>query len=461
MDISKYNPNDFSATYSPEDNKLRLYTEIRIDSEDWAAMKSSGWKWAPVQKLFVAYWSLDNEDFCLALAGDILPEGLTMVERAEAKADRLLLLAQKRSDQCHGYQLAANDLMQRIGNNQPILSGHHSERKAKKTEKQIERAIDNAHSTAEAVGYWVWRAKGVIGHADHKNNTRTISNRIKTLSKDLRDQQRAINEAAHTLNVIDIVKNKMKLGSKTTYTYNLCGQYEIRNLDLDNKMRKGEITEDQALENLQEIYTARINSKRRARIINHLLNRLAYEQGQLAIVPLYDGALTPAVLQTFLRAHGADKPEAEFKNEAWTVTSSVCLPLHLSSSCDLELSDQEWRELMQSVGYEVPAKRAPSAKAAIPILNFKTDQPVTWQGGYRARELDQVELTKEQYKQIGTDHKSTILSKCKTFRIRIGFVKMGVDGYGRADYDYKAVFLTDSKVHEMPETAKPGQIALI
>ena len=38
---------------------------------------------------------------------------------------------------------------------------------------------------------------------------------------------------------------------------------------------------------------------------------------------------------------------------------------------------------------------------------------------------------------------------------------MGVDKYGRADYDYKAVFLTDSKVHEMPETAKPGQIALI
>lgn len=460
MDITKYNTEDFNGTYSPEDNKLRLYADVRIDAADWATMKANGWKWAPKQELFFAFWSISNEDFLLALAGDIMPEEMTMVERAEAKADRLLLLAQKRSDQCHGYQLAANDLMTRISSDQPILSGHHSERKAKKTEKQIERAIDNAHDTADAVGYWVWRAKGVIGHADHKNNTRTIYNRIKGLSKDLRDQQRAINDAAHTLNVIEIVK-KFKPEGKTKYTYNLCGQYDVSGLELNKKIESGELTEDQALENLVERYTIRINSKRRARIINHILNRLAYEQGQLAIVQVYGGALSPAILQTFLRAHGADKPKAEATDYGWLVTSTVCLPLHLANSCDLELDDQEWRELMQSVGYEVPAKRAPSAKASIPILNFKTDQTFTMSGGYRSRELEQVEMTKADYAAIYKDHKQTILSKCKTFRTRIAFTKIGSDKYGRSNHDYRAVFLTDNKVHEMPETAQPGQIALI
>ena len=79
IDISKYSTDDFNATYSPEDNKLRLYADVRIDAEDWQAMKENGWRWAPKQELFYAFWSVKNEDFCLAIAGDILPEEMTMV----------------------------------------------------------------------------------------------------------------------------------------------------------------------------------------------------------------------------------------------------------------------------------------------------------------------------------------------------------------------------------------------
>lgn len=459
FNFEKYNPEDFNATYSPEDNKLRLYADVRLDSEDWAIMKENGFKWAPKQELFVCYWSVSREDFMLKIAGDILPEEMTMVERAEAKADRLLLLAQKRSDQCVGYQRAANDLMMRLDNNQPILAGHHSQRKAEKTEKQVNRNIEKAKETSQAVGYWVWRAQGVIGHADYKNNTRTVYNRIKTLLKDLRTYQRDINEAARMLDVIVKVKNQADQEIKERSVKFLCGDWTVNKFELNTKIESGELTQDQALDKLARIYNNVVNSRTRARRIGHTLNRLAYEQGQLSLVSVFDGALTPAVIQTFLRTHGADKPKAEKTDYGWLAVSGVCLPLHLAASCELELDDQEWRDLMQSVGYEVPTKRTVAAKA--PILNFKTDKTILWDRGYSPKNLIQIELTKEEYKRNGTDHNCTILSTCKEFRVRAGYLKVGYRSCGTPEFDWRFVFLTDSKVHPVPESMKTGQLELV
>lgn len=450
FNISNYNKEDFNATYSPEDNKLRLYTDVRIDQEDWLLMKSNGWKWAPKQELFVCYWSVNNEDFCLSLAGDILPEEMTMVERAELKADRLLKLAQKRSDQCVGYQLAANSLMMRLDNNQPILIGHHSQRKAEKTQIQVQRNIEKAEDTAQAVGYWVWRSKGVICHANYKNNPRTIYNRIKTLLKDLRTMQRDINEAARMIDLVTRIKNHDNQEMRERATTRLCGDWSVSKFNLNDKIVSGEMSYNEALDELTRIYTNIVNSIYTARKINHVLNRLAYEQDQLSVISLYDGKLTNTVIQTFLRTHGADKPKATKSDYGFIAVSGVCLPLHLSASCELELNDQEWRELMQSVGYEVPVKRTVSTKS--PILNFKTGLTFTYTRGYKPKELEQVTQTKAEYKKNGSDFNCTCLSKCGLFRFRVGFVKNGVDKWGNPNFDYKAVFISDSKEHATPES---------
>lgn len=448
FNFEKYNAEDFNATYSPEDNKLRLYADIRLDNDDWQLMKKAGWKWAPKQELFFAYWSVGNEDFMLRLAGDILPEEMTMVERAEAKADRLLLLAQKRSDQCLGYQQAANDLMFRIDNNQPILGGHYSQRKAEKTKKQIDRNIEKAHETSSAVSYWVWRAKGVIGHADYKNNTRTIYNRIKTLSKDLRDNQRVINEAAKTLNIIVKVKNNKDTDLQKKHIEILCGDWSVSKFNLNDKIRSGELTHLEALEQLTVIYKNTVNSKTRARKINHILNRLAYEQDQLSVVSIYGGALTPAILQTFLRSHGAEKPKATKSDCGFIVESDVCLPLHIASSSILELDDQEWRELMQNLGYEVPLK-----KVTVPILNFKADRPLEHKKLYDrgSEQLQQKEMTKEEYSAIHKDRRYTRKSACNTFRFKTVHIE-NKGGRGYWDATEYAVFISDSKVHVTPES---------
>ena len=75
-----------TATYSPDDNKLRLYASTRLDSETFARIKAAGYKWAPRQGLFVApKWTPEREDIALELAGEIDDEDITPEQRA---ADR-------------------------------------------------------------------------------------------------------------------------------------------------------------------------------------------------------------------------------------------------------------------------------------------------------------------------------------------------------------------------------------
>jgi len=59
----------YSATYSAEDNKLRLraFNEAeRMSEELYSEAKAIGFSWAPLQRLFVKpRWTPAAEDFCL------------------------------------------------------------------------------------------------------------------------------------------------------------------------------------------------------------------------------------------------------------------------------------------------------------------------------------------------------------------------------------------------------------
>ena len=59
-----------TATYSPDDNKLRLSAAHRLDAETYARVSSAGFKWAPKLEQFVApCWTPEREDLALELAG--------------------------------------------------------------------------------------------------------------------------------------------------------------------------------------------------------------------------------------------------------------------------------------------------------------------------------------------------------------------------------------------------------
>ena len=129
-----------TATYSPEDNKLRLYASSRLDTETYERVKAAGFKWAPKQDLFVApMWTPSREDLCIELAGEIGDEDTTLVERAEVKADRLEDLSTRRAQDGDRAQSGVHAIADGIPFGQPILVGHHSERHARKDAEKIEK----------------------------------------------------------------------------------------------------------------------------------------------------------------------------------------------------------------------------------------------------------------------------------------------------------------------------------
>lgn len=45
-----------TATYSPEDDKIRIYPASRLSTEEYDRATKCGFRWAPMQKLFFAVW---------------------------------------------------------------------------------------------------------------------------------------------------------------------------------------------------------------------------------------------------------------------------------------------------------------------------------------------------------------------------------------------------------------------
>ena len=435
-----------TATYSPEDNKIRLYASARLDAETYGRVKAAGFSWAPKQELFVApKWSPAREDLAIELAGEIQPEEMTLAERAAMKAERLDNLAHKKHREANAFHSAANRISERFAHGQPILAGHHSERKARRDADKMERAQRKANQAAEAANYWLYRATGVERHANHKNDPRVRAGRIKTLLAELRDVQRDINEANLRLDRWQAITDDDAIVLAI-------GNSSIANVNVYYKVKNGEWTPQEARAKCIEAAQARANSKTLARLIDHILNRLSFEREMLGPITRYQGELTPVILQAFAREHGAHKPEGKrLDDDLLSLESEVPLPLHLSAGSYMELSADEWRDLMQSVGYEVPGK----GEALPPILNLRVAvlQGKTHSHWYDRRTHETfpvVEMTKAEYAAINSDYRGTRTSICGGFRFKIASIrKPGGPHYER---DRVAVLLTDSKIHATPES---------
>ena len=436
--------NTYQATYSPEDNKLRLYATQRLDEETYERIKTAGFKWAPRQELFVApRWTPSREDLLIELAGEIEPEQTSLAERAEARAERYDEIAANKAKTANAYQRVADDLSRHFEYGQPILVGHHSERKARRTQERMHKAQSKAVENHRAITYWQGRASGVEHHAERMNSAPVRRRRIKTLLAELRDLQRDLNHAERCLalwrqaetdeQIVKLAGGQIDSGSTGGW-------------DDWTDLRTEKITYEECKAKNIRSCQAIISSAKRRRWIEHTLNRLGYERELLGPVERYEGDLRPTLLQTFARTHGAHKPKVVKSDTGFELQSCVTLPLHLANAKTLDLSDDQWRDLMQSVGYEVPA---PAPKAP-PLLNFE-QASFTSPSKYHRGEIDtysQIRMTKAEYMAVNNDYRGTRLSEDGRFKFRIC---INPNGSGPSwERGWVAVFLTDSKTHEAP-----------
>jgi hypothetical protein len=273
----------YTATYSPEDNKLRLYATARLPAEVYQRVKAAGFKWAPKQELFVApMWTPEREDLLTDLAGEIDDEDTSLVEREEERAERFGDYQEKRADDAERAHAAVAQVADAIPLGQPILVGHHSERRARKDAERIENGMRKAVKMWQTSQYWKDRAAGAIRHAKYKELPAVRARRIKGLEAERRKHEKDRAELERLL--------RFWSGTPTREeALKVCNYFDRGGVILATgatywsawgALSDGTTT----VEELQAQRLARLPDliAHRARWVAYLDNRLAYERAMLA-----------------------------------------------------------------------------------------------------------------------------------------------------------------------------------
>ena len=280
------------STYSPEDNKLRLYSTKRLDAEVYARVKEQGFRWAPKQELFVApMWTPSREDLLIELCGEIGDEDTSLVERQEQRAERFEEYSDSRAEDARKAHENAHAIGARFEGGQPILVGHHSEKRARKDKERMDGAMRAAVKMWDTSQYWQDRAKGALRHAKYKERPDVRARRIKTLEAEQRKCQRSKDQAEKGLKVWTLLHDdnlcmiaKKKDGTPTTFAeraVHVAGHTNTASMGTysDLVATPPRITPEVAQEQAIAMNTrAKAHSER---WIAHYVNRIAYERAML------------------------------------------------------------------------------------------------------------------------------------------------------------------------------------
>jgi len=284
----------YRATFSPDDNKLRLYALHRLDEETYSKVSGAGFKWASKQGLFVApAWSPNREDLLIALAGEIEDEDNTLFDRQEERAERFGHYSVKRASESDRVLSHVDALASSIPLGQPILVGHHSERKARSNAKKIENGMQKAVMLFEREEYWEERAAASLRYAKYKERSDVRYRRIKRIQADLRKAEKVIENA----------EKFMKIWRCSTLDLNMARAISNRDyisvcFTLDKYPRPQDKSQYEGSMGLYSALTEEIITAEQARDIaiphhegvirryqrwaTHYRNRLSYERTMLA-----------------------------------------------------------------------------------------------------------------------------------------------------------------------------------
>lgn len=399
-----------TATYSPDDNKLRIYPLRRLDQPTFARVKAAGYTWAPKQECFVApMWTPARADLCIELAGEIGDEDTSLIDRAEERADRFDDYRDKRTDEAERATAQARRVADGIPFGQPILVGHHSERHARKDAERIQNGMRKAVQAFETAEYWARRAAGAIAAAKYKERPDVRARRIKTIEADRRKIER---NRADLAKAVEMHKLAADLAEK--------GKPEAARLALGAASGEASLSRCFTLAD----YPRQPPASR-------------YE-GTMSLWSAVDGG----VITYAQAAELAEQSATEYAPRAARWLEHYDFRLAYERAMLAEQTGQTMEQVM------APAPRRKSAKADLPLLNCQyPDGAAQVRNPYNRGETlaYPVEaMTRADYARISPDDKGTRISADGTHRVRTAM---------RAGCRLVAVFLTDSKAHPIPTAA--------
>ena len=386
----------YRATYSPDDNKLRLYAALRLDDETYQKIHAVGFRWAPKQELFVApAWTPAREDVLLSLAGDIEDDDNTLFDRQEQRADR--------------------------------FSGY--------SEKRAVMLFERAE-------YWEERAHASLRLAKYKERPDVRYRRIRKIEADKRKAERNIAQAQKYLTMwraqtLDLKMARLISNYDHIYT---CSTLEKYPRPPEKSQHEGQMSLHSALEN--EIITfeqARDIAapyhertiRHQQRWLNHYQNRLAYER---AMLDESGGVVTRT--QDF-EPGGQVQSRGEWLtiiriNKSGGAVSSVVTPYYSFMRCNGTMTLTPDR----ITDYKAPsAEEARAAKQAAkrpPIVNYPGE-------GFR-------EMTKAEWSKTPADYKSVRGVAENDEHGAYRFRRIMTSGY-----TLENVYITDMKTVAIPQ----------
>jgi len=389
----------YTATYSPDDNKLRLYASSRLDAETYARVKAAGFKWAPKQDLFVApMWTPGREDLLIELAGEIEDEDKSLVERQEERAERFDGYYDNRTKDAEQARKAVSAIADNIPFGQPILVGHHSERHARKDAERIENGMRKAVKMWETAKYWQSRAAGALAHAKYKELPAVRARRIKTIEADQRKMQRYRDNAARCLD----------FWSRPDHTIEQATAWAaVHSFDMPRK--EGDRPD------FNQCPTA-----------------------HTALTGEYPSLYAPRTLEEVISHAKRTYPAIMARCDRWLA--------HYANRLEYE------KAMLDEQGASDLIAKKPR-KALLPICNYRQPDGFQVAKMYHRGETElypQVDMTTKEYAAIQPEMKGTRIID-NSHRVRVAVLESPTSRYS---YSRVAVFLTDSKAHP-----KPGAIA--
>jgi hypothetical protein len=448
-DVSTTTPDEqygqeYRATYSPDDNKLRLYALHRLDAETYAKVSDAGYKWAPKQEFFVApAWTPYREDLAISLAGEIEDEDSTLFDRQEARAERFTGYSDKRAMESEQTLAQVDALASAIPAGQPILVGHHSERRARRDAQKIENGMARAEMLFERAEYWEDRAQASIRHAKYKELPAVRYRRIKKIKADLRKSEKAIADAEKSLKLWRLKTLDLKMALVISGFDNFScsfslekyprpadkSQYEGRQ-SLWSALKEEIITPEQARD--LSIPPHERTIRHHQRWARHYNNRLTYEQAMLNEQGSVMTRTAEFCVGGKVLSRGEWLPVIRI-NKSLGEVSSVETPCY-------SFMDREGATMLLTVDritdYQAPAETEAGAAAVAvkrpPIVNYPGE--------------DFVSMTKAEWAKKHSDYKGVRGVAATDTHAAYRFRRVMVAGCKLAN-----VYITDMKTVEIPQ----------
>lgn len=170
---------DHTATFSPQDNKLRLFFGYRLDKPEWDRLKRMGFTWTMKQASdMVATWTPEREDAALELAGEVGDEDQPREERAADRAERF----EGYGDNAESRAVGSADKYD-AG---PGVYAHQSAARAARVAARFDRVAGRAVSDWSKAEYWTRRTAGVVANALYLERADVRFRRMKGYESDMR-----------------------------------------------------------------------------------------------------------------------------------------------------------------------------------------------------------------------------------------------------------------------------------